>query len=97
MSEFKRPTIHYTRLDDLPPDHVLHQEWNAYRRELPRLLEEGKEGKFVLLKGGQVIDFFDTHCEAVAAGNQRFGVYAPFMVHQVREEEPLLRVPRFDA
>jgi hypothetical protein len=42
-------TIHYTQMQDLPPDSSLFHELKTYRRELPRLLAEGLEGHYVLI------------------------------------------------
>src|SRR5262245_39780492 len=94
MSEYKRPTIHYTQFTDLPPDDVHYHEWKAYRRELPRLLAEGRGGQYALLKGDQVVGVFDTDAEAEDAGEDRFGLDAVFLIQLIREWEPLLRVPR---
>jgi hypothetical protein len=49
MNESAVPTIHYSALSHLPPEHVLALEWATYKRELPRLLDEGLEGRFVLV------------------------------------------------
>ena len=81
-------TIHYTELTDLPPDHLFSREWAVYRRELPRWLAQGQEGRFVLIKGDDVIGFWDTWRETVDTGRKRFGM-VPFMVHQILEWEPV--------
>lgn len=84
-------TIHYTELEPARPGEVFHREWNAYLKELPRLLAEGRAGQFVLILDEEVIDFFPTFAEAVTTGRQRFGM-RPFLVQQVREREPVLRL-----
>jgi hypothetical protein len=98
MSEHQRSgrTIHYTELTDLPPDHPLHREWNAYRRELPRLLAEGHAGKFVLIHGDSVVGTFATSPAASMAGAERFGLEL-YLVQQIREYEPVHRVPSYAA
>jgi hypothetical protein len=80
--------IHYTELAPTRPDSPTAQEWEFYRREVGRLLAEGHEGRFVLIKGDSVVDFFDTEEEAKLAGYQRF-LMSAFLVQQVREYEPL--------
>jgi hypothetical protein len=45
-------------------------------------------GKFVLIKGDQLIDTFDTPANAYAEGVQRFG-QEPFLVKPVRETEEI--------
>lgn len=48
----------------------------AYQRELPSLLQRGVEGKFVLVRAGEVrLDaFFGTRDEARREGHSRFGL-----------------------
>lgn len=53
---------------------LLKREINTYRRELPRLLAEGEEGKFVLIKGDQVIGVWDTFDDAYQAGSLLYGL-----------------------
>jgi hypothetical protein len=87
----QRPTIHHTELPAARPGDVLAQEWETYRREVPRLLAEGHEGRFVLIKGQQVIAVYPTWAEAREAG-LRLYLREPFLVRQVCIEEPLLRI-----
>jgi hypothetical protein len=91
MAEQVRRTIHYTELPDLPSDHLLRREWDHFRRELPRLLAEGHEGKFALLKGEEIVGLYATKEEARRAGYQKF-LLDSFMVQQILSEEPLLRL-----
>jgi len=92
MDKPDRPCIHYTELRDVPEDDLLYHEWNTYRRELPRLLAEGHEGKFALIKGESIVGVFDTHRDAMGAGYDSY-LRQGFMVQQVREWEPLYRIP----
>jgi hypothetical protein len=55
---------------------ALRREITTYRRELPRLLSEGDEGRFVLIQGDLVIGLWDTFDEAHQAGRERFGLSA---------------------
>jgi hypothetical protein len=91
MNEVGRRTIHHTALPEAHPDDVLYQEWNSYRREAARLLAEGHEGKFVLIKGGQVIAVHGTWDAAREAG-LRLYLLEPFLVQEIRSEEPILRL-----
>jgi hypothetical protein len=84
-------TVHYTQLRDLPSGHVLEREWLTYMRELPRLLAEGQEGRFILIKEEEIVGIWDDFQEAIRAGHERFGVVS-FLVHHIQEWEPLLRV-----
>jgi hypothetical protein len=72
MEQTGRRCIHYTELADATPGGVLADEWNTFRRELPRLLAEGHEGKFALLKGNEIIGLYDTWEAGYAAGLQRY-------------------------
>ena len=57
-----------------PTNSVLHQEIDAYRRALPDLLAAGEAGRFVLIKGAQILGIWDRQAEALEEGRQRFGV-----------------------
>jgi hypothetical protein len=85
------PTVHFTDLPEASPGEPLALEWNTYRREVGRLLTEGQEGKFVLIKDGTIIGLFDAWDAARAAGLHRY-LLEPFLVHEVRAEEPYLRI-----
>jgi hypothetical protein len=87
----KRPTIHYTELTDLPPDNPLYTEWKTYRHELPRLLAEGHEGKFILIKGTSIIGLYSSDREANVEGCRRF-LMQSFLIQQILTEEPILFV-----
>lgn len=83
------PTIHYTELPPAKPGEPLAEEWETYRREAGRLLAEGNEGRYILIKGGEIIGIWDTRKEAFAAAGQRFPLQ-PYLVHQIQERERLL-------
>ena len=87
----ERPTIHYRDLPEASPDSPLRQAWNTYRREVERLLAEGQEGKFVLIKDDAVVGLYDTWDAAREAGLRRY-LLSPFLVHQVQTREPILRL-----
>src|SRR5262245_38683325 len=58
------------------PDHLksMEREFHTYRRELPRLLEEGHAGRYALIKGDQVLSVWDTQRDVLQAGCERFGL-----------------------
>ena len=76
---------------ELPPGHPLQTEWAAYCRELPRLLAEGNEGRFALVQGENIVSLWDSRCDAVRAGYQRFGL-TKFLVHQIQRIERPIRI-----
>jgi hypothetical protein len=84
--------IHHTQLPEDASDRPLACEWNVYRREIGRLLAEGHEGRYVLIKGETVLGLFETWDLARTAGLERF-LREPFFVHPVSATEPHLRLP----
>jgi len=77
-------------LPDAQPGSVNEQEWNTFRQERPRLLAEGNEGRWVLVKGDEILGIWDTLREACHQGYQRF-LREPFLVHQLLYEEHPVR------
>jgi hypothetical protein len=66
----------------LPPSEALdlyRRELATYRRELPRLLAEGKAGHFALIRGDQIVGVWDTQSPAIQAGRERFGLQPMFV------------------
>jgi hypothetical protein len=88
------PTLHYSELPPAEPGSMIAREWDTYRREAGRLLAEGHEGRFALIKRDQIVDLFDTHEEAQAAGSARF-LLEPYLIQQVRTYEPLYHHVRY--
>ncbi len=62
---------------------AIRTEIKTYFRELPRLLEEGDEGRFALIKGDQVISIWDTFGDAYQAGRERFGLGVAFLAQPI--------------
>ena len=85
------PTIHYTELPASKPGEPLAEEWETYRREVGRLLAEGNEGRFILIKGQQIIGIWDREEDALATAYQKF-LLQPFLVHQILERERIYRI-----
>jgi hypothetical protein len=73
-------------LPDLPPGDVLEQEWNTFRRERPRLLAEGNEGRWSLIKGDEIIGVWDTMREACRQGYRRY-LMGKFLVQRLLYEQ----------
>jgi hypothetical protein len=70
---------------------TLEKELETYQKKLPELKDH--EGKFILIHGEDVIDFFSTYEDAIKAGYQRFKL-EPFLVKQVRATEPIFYISR---
>jgi hypothetical protein len=82
-------TIHYSQLPPSRPDDPA-PEWETFRREVGRLIAEGHEGKWVLLRGDQIIGLFDTEDDAKEEGYRRY-MLTGFNVQHVATYQPLLR------
>ena len=87
----KLPTIHYTQMAEPAADSPTYREVQTFHRELPRLLAEGHEGKWALIKGGEVVELFQTFDEGCRAGWERY-LLQPFLVQPVREWQPVFRM-----
>ncbi len=99
MSEEQRPTSAVQTAAAKPVPHVhitpsgrealklFEHEIAAYRRELPRLLEEGHAWRHALVKGDEVLSVWDTQSDAIQAGGERFGL-EPYYVKTIDPRDP---------
>jgi len=71
---------------------ALERELAAYEANLETL--KAQEGKFVLIKGDDVIDVFTSYEDAIKEGYQKFGL-EPFLVRQIRALEQVHFITRF--
>jgi hypothetical protein len=69
----------------------LSREQAVYEAHLPRWLQE-HDGAHVLIKGDEIVGFYQTRDEALTAGYTRFGV-VPLFVKQVAASEPIYHMP----
>jgi len=65
---------------------LLEAETALYERELPRLLKEGKSGKFVVIGDGRIIGTYGSYEEALNAGYTELGE-KNFLVKQIEVVE----------
>jgi len=70
---------------------ALEKEIQTYRSELPKLLD--RSGKYVLIKGDNVIDTFDTYEDALKQGYKIAGL-DPFLVKQIQYSEQVQYMSR---
>jgi hypothetical protein len=70
----------------------LEKELETYKAKLPEL--KANEGKFVLIKGDQVIDFYSSYEDAIKEGYAKFKL-EPFMVKQIQSFEQVQFISRF--
>ena len=73
---------------------MLENEIAFYDENLPTWLER-QEGRVALVKGRELIGFFDTEREAVTEGVDRFGLTS-FLVRRVLKEQPVFYVPALE-
>ncbi len=70
---------------------MLDAERQFYSENLAQWLGQ-YPGKFVLVKGQELIGAFDTAEEALAEGARRFGL-EPFLVRRVQERQEEVNIP----
>ena len=85
-------TIHWSELPPAEPGSPCAEEWETFRREVGRLLAEGDEGKFALIKGNEIVGIYDTWDAARQAGLDRF-LLEPHMVRPILSKEPVIHGP----
>ncbi len=68
----------------------------TYRRELPRLLQEGHARRYALIVDDEVLSIWDTAGDAAQAGYERFGVDGKFCIHELNPLD-VERFPHLDA
>jgi hypothetical protein len=83
--------VHYTELSEAKPGEPFADEWNTYRREVGCLLDAGQEGRFVVIKGREILGVYETWDEARDAGLKRYPLES-FFTKQIQTREPFLRV-----
>jgi hypothetical protein len=86
-------TIPCTELPEGNADSPIAREWSLYRREVERLLAEGHENRWLLIKGDEIIGIWDTEEEARAVALQKY-LMEPCLIQQVRRREPVVRMSR---
>jgi hypothetical protein len=76
------PPRQLQELPDAEPGSPITAEWNLFRREVQRLLNEGFKGKYALVKASKPITVWDTLGDAVQAGEILYGS-EPSLVQQI--------------
>ena len=62
---------------------TLSEELKIYEENKVRLIKEAN-GKFVLIKGKEIVNIFDTQMDAIKVGIDKFG-NEPFLVKKIEE------------
>jgi hypothetical protein len=81
--------IHCSALPDPASGSPLATEWDHYRREVARLLAEGHEGKWGLIKGEEIVGVWNTQEEADQVRIERY-LMQPVLLKQILTWEPAL-------
>jgi hypothetical protein len=84
------PSVHFTDLPQSPPDSPIAAEWDLYCRDVGRLLAEGHEGRWALIKGEKIIGIWDTEEEADQVRLHSF-LMQPVLLKQICVRERVLR------
>jgi hypothetical protein len=66
----------------------------TYYRELPRLIADGNEGRYALIRDEQLVEVFATLEQADVAGHDLFGLDR-FMAQKIRAKDLELLAPYF--
>src|SRR5437763_585269 len=64
------------------------REIATYRRELPHLLERGEAGRYVLIKGDEIVTIWDTWGDANQAATERFGLDDTVFIKMIDPRDP---------
>jgi hypothetical protein len=77
---------------------ALEHEYQLYKSKVPELLGPGdvNEGKYVVIRGDDVLWPLDTYEEALKAGYGRHGL-TPFMVQQIERHPTVIFMRDFDV
>lgn len=79
------------QLHDAPPGSPVATEWNFYRRIIGRLLEDGHEGKWLLIREEELVGIWPTLAEANTVRLERYP-QQPVLMKQILTQEPILRI-----
>ncbi len=67
---------------------ALQQEYDFFLAHLDEFMKTHLN-EFVVIKGEQIIGFFDSYEKSLRAGLARFGSQTPFFIEEVKEEEEI--------
>jgi adenosylmethionine-8-amino-7-oxononanoate aminotransferase len=71
---------------------ALEKELETYKNKLPEL--KANEGKFVLIKGDQIVDTYSSYEDAIKEGYAKFKL-EEFLVKQIHSMEQVQFISRF--
>lgn len=65
---------------------ALEKELETFNRELPNLLAQNGEGKFVVICGEEVTGIYEAYADAIKVGYEKCGLN-PFLVKKIQTVE----------
>ena len=65
---------------------ALEKELETFKRELPNLLAQNGEGKFVVICGEEVTGIYEAYADALKVGYEKCGLN-PFLVKKIQAVE----------
>lgn len=65
---------------------ALEKELETFNRELPNLLAQNGEGKFVVICGKEVTGIYEAYADAIKVGYEKCGLN-PFLVKKIQTVE----------
>jgi hypothetical protein len=72
---------------------ALEKELAVFNQKFPEFKAE-HQGKYVLIRGDEVVDFFSSYDDAIKAGYAKFSL-EPFLVKQIKALEQVQFISRF--
>ena len=75
--------ISLEQVPDIPEGEPFAREWKAFKRDVLRLVEEGKAGKFAVFKDDRLVGVWDTLDLADQAGRQQCNGDA-FLIQEIQ-------------
>ena len=75
--------------------HRLEREFRAYYHALPGLLADGAAGRYVLVKGSDVLSLWNDAEDGLQAAVDRFGPGSHFLLRKVSQSDVELLRPFF--
>jgi len=65
---------------------ALQKEIETYNRELPKLLDQQQQGKFVVISGNDVVGIYESYADALKVAYDKKGL-VPFLVKKIQSVE----------
>jgi len=91
MNKADNTGIDLERIPDIPEGEPYSREWQAFKREVARLMAEGQQGGFAVFQGESLVGVWDSLFLADQAGRRQCGG-KPFLIQEI---QPVLKPMRW--